>query len=129
MMLVKEGHPQVTKSPTHFSERPFTGATASPNSCHINRKTIMSLTQLVTTSLLLLLSYGLKISNRGHRNFRNLPQKTRIGIGLGFLAWGTIGLYVSDSAEKKLGFEPKEEDKKALEAAVPKITFVEKGER
>ena len=45
---------------------------------------------------------------------------------MAFLAWGTIGLYVSDSAEKKLGLEPSEKDKQELEAVVPKITLVER---
>lgn len=51
---------------------------------------------------------------------------TRIGVGLAFLAWGAIGLYISDTAEKKLGFEPSQRDREALEAAVPKITLVER---
>jgi hypothetical protein len=38
-----------------------------------------------------------------------------------------MGLYISDTAEKKLGFEPKETDKKALREVLPKITVVEKG--
>lgn len=43
-------------------------------------------------------------------------------VGAGFLIWGTIGLYISDSAERKLGFEPSEEDK----AKMPKFTVIEK---
>ena len=49
-----------------------------------------------------------------------------IGVGIAVLAWGTIGLYISDTAEKKLGFEPSEKEKQALEAVVPKITVVER---
>lgn len=60
------------------------------------------------------------------RSFRNLPQKTRLGVGLAFLAWGTIGLYISDNAEKKLGFEATEKDKEALGSVVPRITMVER---
>jgi len=60
------------------------------------------------------------------RSFRNLPQRTRIGVGLAFLAWGAVGLYISDNAERKLGFEPSQKDKEALEAVVPKITLVER---
>jgi hypothetical protein len=63
------------------------------------------------------------------RTFRNLPQRTRAGIGLAFLAWGTIGLYISDSAEKKFGLEPSQTDKEALEAVVPRISVVERGDR
>lgn len=60
------------------------------------------------------------------RSFRNLSPKARIGVGIAFLAWGTLGLYISDNAEKKLGFEPTEKDRQALDAAVPKITVVER---
>ena len=60
------------------------------------------------------------------RSFRSFSPRARLTIGLGVLAWGTIGLYVSDAAEKKLGFEPKESDKEALREMVPKIVVVEK---
>lgn len=60
------------------------------------------------------------------RSFRNLSPKARIGVGAAFLAWGTIGLYISDNAEKKLGFEPTEKDREELDAVVPKITVVER---
>ncbi|EMR91062.1 hypothetical protein BcDW1_295 [Botrytis cinerea BcDW1] len=55
-------------------------------------------------------------------SFRALPPRTRAMIGASFIAWGTIGLYLSDTAEKKLGFEPTEQDK----AKMPKFTIVEK---
>ncbi|TGO87478.1 hypothetical protein BPOR_0223g00050 [Botrytis porri] len=55
-------------------------------------------------------------------SFRALPSRTRAMIGASFIAWGTIGLYLSDTAEKKLGFEPTEQDK----AKMPKFTVVEK---
>lgn len=69
-----------------------------------------------------------------HRSFCNLSPKTRIGVGVAFLAWGTIGIYISDAAEKRLGFEPTEKDREALQAVVPMLTVVEreqvgKGER
>jgi hypothetical protein len=62
------------------------------------------------------------------RAFRNLPQRTRVAVGVGILAWGTIGLYISDSAEKKLGLEPSQQDKEALQAVVPRISVVEREE-
>ncbi|CAL3969962.1 unnamed protein product [Diplocarpon coronariae] len=37
-----------------------------------------------------------------------LPPRTRILAGAAFLAWGTIGLYVSDRAERELQSEGKE---------------------
>ena len=49
-----------------------------------------------------------------------------MAVGVAFLAWGTIGLYVSDGVEKKLGFEPSQKDKEALEALMPTITLVER---
>ncbi len=42
------------------------------------------------------------------------------------MAWGTIGLYISDNAEKKLGLEPTQKDREALEAVLPKFTTVER---
>lgn len=50
-------------------------------------------------------------------------------IGLGMLAWGTAGLFISDTAEKKLGFEATEADKEALKAFVPKISAVEREDK
>ncbi len=60
------------------------------------------------------------------RTFTNLPPRTRLSLGAAFLAWGTIGLYISDSAEKKLGFEATEKDRAALEAVVPRVIAVER---
>jgi hypothetical protein len=65
---------------------------------------------------------------KSHRIFRNLPPRTRLGVGLAFLVWGTAGLFLSDSAERKLGFEASEKDRAALESMVPKITVVEREE-
>ncbi|RDL33654.1 uncharacterized protein BP5553_08022 [Venustampulla echinocandica] len=59
-------------------------------------------------------------------SFRKFSPRTRMGIGFGFLAWGAIGLYVSDRAEKRLGFEPSQKDRDALQAVVPRITVVER---
>ncbi|KUJ10240.1 uncharacterized protein LY89DRAFT_723501 [Mollisia scopiformis] len=60
------------------------------------------------------------------QSFRNLSPRTRIGVGIAFLAWGTIGLYISDNAEKRLGFEATEKDREALGVVVPRITVVER---
>ncbi|TVY29527.1 hypothetical protein LHYA1_G001494 [Lachnellula hyalina] len=56
------------------------------------------------------------------QSFRNLSPRTRLGLGVGFIAWGTIGLYLSDRAEKKFGLEATERDREAL----PRITIVER---
>lgn len=55
-----------------------------------------------------------------------MSPKARIGVGLGLLAWGAIGLQLSDRAEERYGFKPTEEDKAALEKALPRITAVER---
>ncbi|KAI0152213.1 hypothetical protein F4776DRAFT_659138 [Hypoxylon sp. NC0597] len=60
------------------------------------------------------------------QSFRNLTPKARIGVGLGLLAWGAIGLQLSDRAEERYGLKPTEEDKAALEKAMPRITAVER---
>jgi hypothetical protein len=52
-----------------------------------------------------------------------------MGIGLAFLAWGTLGLYISDNAEKRFGLEAGEGDRERLESVVPKVRVVERGER
>ncbi|KAJ8124718.1 hypothetical protein O1611_g8922 [Lasiodiplodia mahajangana] len=59
------------------------------------------------------------------QSFRNLSPKTRIGVGLGLLAWGVIGLQVSDRAEERY-FKSTEEDRAALRQVTPRITIVER---
>ena len=58
--------------------------------------------------------------------FRGLPPKMQGMIGAGLLAWGTAGLFISDAAEKNMGFEPTEQEKEALRSVVPKISMVER---
>ncbi|KAH8592895.1 hypothetical protein B0O99DRAFT_689112 [Bisporella sp. PMI_857] len=60
------------------------------------------------------------------RSFLNLSPQTRIVLGTGMLAWGTIGLYLTDKAEKNMGLEATQADKDALRAAIPRIVQVEK---
>jgi len=60
------------------------------------------------------------------RAFRNLTPRTHALVGLSLLAWGTIGLYLSDTAEKKFGFEPSEKEKQELEKVLPRITVVDR---
>ncbi|KAI1186254.1 hypothetical protein F5B17DRAFT_431791 [Nemania serpens] len=59
------------------------------------------------------------------QSFRNLSPKTRIGVGLGLLAWGAIGLQLSDRAEERY-FKPTEEDRAALHQLTPRITTVDR---
>ncbi|KAG4413524.1 hypothetical protein IFR04_013352 [Cadophora malorum] len=48
------------------------------------------------------------------RTFLNLTPRTRLLVGTSFLAWGTLGLYLTDRAESTLGFEATEQDREAL---------------
>ncbi|RKU47225.1 hypothetical protein DL546_008451 [Coniochaeta pulveracea] len=58
--------------------------------------------------------------------YRNLSSLTRIGVGAGIIAWATVGLYLSDSVEEKLGFTPTEADKEALDRFKPQIHVIER---
>lgn len=58
--------------------------------------------------------------------YRNLSSRTRLGVGVGILAWGAAGLYISDAAEEKLGFTPTDKDKHELERWTPHLTVVDK---
>lgn len=60
------------------------------------------------------------------RAFKNLPPKARAGVGVGIIAWGVAGLYLSDRAEEKFGYTPTEEDKAKLEQYTPRIVTVER---
>ncbi|KAI0111952.1 hypothetical protein F4814DRAFT_374424 [Daldinia grandis] len=60
------------------------------------------------------------------QSFRNLSPRTRIGVGLGLLAWGAIGLQLADRAEARYGFTPTEDDKAALAKILPSVTAVER---
>ncbi|USW54421.1 hypothetical protein Slin15195_G077400 [Septoria linicola] len=60
------------------------------------------------------------------QSYRNLPQKTRLLVGSGIMAWGAIGLFISDKAEQAFGLTPTEQDKEKLQDAIPKIQFVDK---
>lgn len=57
------------------------------------------------------------------RAFKNLPPKTRAGVGVAILAWGGVGLYLSDRAEEE--YPATEEDKAKLSQYTPKIIVVD----
>ncbi|KAI1107014.1 hypothetical protein F4804DRAFT_299110 [Jackrogersella minutella] len=63
------------------------------------------------------------------QSFRNLSPSARMGVGLGLLAWGAIGLHMSDRAEERYGLKATEEDKAALAKVVPRITVVDREEK
>ncbi|KAL1621285.1 hypothetical protein SLS56_009279 [Neofusicoccum ribis] len=58
--------------------------------------------------------------------YRASAPKTRLLLGAGLIAWGAIGLYTTETAEKAFDMVPSEEDKKKLDQALPKISVVEK---
>ncbi|KAI1430234.1 hypothetical protein F5Y12DRAFT_722708, partial [Xylaria sp. FL1777] len=59
------------------------------------------------------------------QSFRNLSPKTRIGVGLGLLAWGVIGLQLSDRAEERY-YKSTEEDHAQLREMLPSITTIDR---
>jgi len=58
--------------------------------------------------------------------FKSLSPTTRLGVGVGVIAWGVAGLYVSDRAEEKFGFTPSEADKEELRKYTPRLTAVDR---
>ncbi|ORY63150.1 putative fatty acid activator Faa4 [Pseudomassariella vexata] len=60
------------------------------------------------------------------QTFRNLSPRMRLGVGVGMLAWGAIGLQLSDRAEDKYGLKASEKDHAALNQMVPTIVTVDK---
>lgn len=60
------------------------------------------------------------------RAYKNLTPKTRAAVGLGIIAWGGFGLYLSDQAEERFGFSPTAQDKEELEKLKPRIITVDR---
>ncbi|KAJ5051983.1 uncharacterized protein L3040_001744 [Drepanopeziza brunnea f. sp. 'multigermtubi'] len=58
-----------------------------------------------------------------------LPPRTRLAVGLGFLAWGTAGLYLTDGAERKLGWSAAGREGEEEGVALPRVRVVERGEK
>ncbi|OAA32287.1 hypothetical protein AAL_01619 [Moelleriella libera RCEF 2490] len=58
--------------------------------------------------------------------YKNLAPKTRLGLGVGVMAWAVVGLYLSDRAEERFGYTPSEKDKEELWKWAPKVTAVDK---
>lgn len=60
-------------------------------------------------------------------SYRSLKPRTRLGIGLGVVAYALIAQRLSDQAERVFGYTPTEDDKRRLHDAIPRVTPVEKG--
>ncbi|KAK4181897.1 hypothetical protein QBC36DRAFT_1298 [Triangularia setosa] len=58
------------------------------------------------------------------QTYKGLSPKARLGVGFGLLAWGLVGLQLSDKAEEKLGYTPTEQDRVELDKMIPKIHSV-----
>lgn len=61
--------------------------------------------------------------------YQGLSTKAKLGVGAGWLAWGVVGLHLSDRLEEKNGFKLSEKDKAELENMTPKIRLVDREER
>lgn len=59
------------------------------------------------------------------QSFRSLQPRTRMYIGIGIMAYSTLGLVFSSKAEQSLGLIPTEKDHEVLREMVPKIRTVE----
>ena len=53
-----------------------------------------------------------------------MGSRARLGFGLGVMAWGAVGLYISDQSEK-WGMKASKEEKEVVNRMVPKITVVD----
>ncbi|CAG9997808.1 unnamed protein product [Clonostachys byssicola] len=62
------------------------------------------------------------------RAYKNLSPRTRMGVGAAVIAWGGVGLYLSDEAEKRFGYTPTEKDQEELRKMTPRITTVDRNE-
>ncbi|KAM5348070.1 hypothetical protein ACJ41O_007894 [Fusarium nematophilum] len=71
----------------------------------------------------------LKCRKYWRRAYKNLSPKTRLGLGVAILAWGTAGLFLTDEVEKMFGYTPTEEDKARLNKYTPKIITIDKNEK
>ncbi|KAF2455063.1 hypothetical protein BDY21DRAFT_290086, partial [Lineolata rhizophorae] len=58
--------------------------------------------------------------------YRGLAPQARMLLGVGIMAWGLAGLWLSDRAEQAFGFTPTDEDKARLAQTIPKIRTVDR---
>lgn len=59
------------------------------------------------------------------KSYQNLSSRARLLIGGAVIAYSLAGLWVADTAEKKFGFTPSEEEKKELRDLVPRVRVVD----
>ncbi|KAL5119366.1 hypothetical protein ACEQ8H_002635 [Pleosporales sp. CAS-2024a] len=58
--------------------------------------------------------------------YKAMTPKTRVGIGVGIMAYAAAGLFLSDQAEEKFGLAPTDKDMADLREALPKVTTVDR---
>lgn len=64
------------------------------------------------------------------RSYRNLSPRARLGLGAALLAWGVVGLQLSDRAGERLGILPPDPGPAADHDgrdAIPRLTVVDRG--
>ncbi|CAK7262845.1 hypothetical protein SEPCBS57363_000251 [Sporothrix epigloea] len=61
-------------------------------------------------------------------SYRGLSARTRIGVGISVLLWGTFGLYATDAAADKMGMTPTTADKEALAKMTPRIHVIDRSD-
>ncbi|PHH75430.1 hypothetical protein CDD83_4403 [Cordyceps sp. RAO-2017] len=60
--------------------------------------------------------------------YRNLSPRTRLGLGVGVLAWGLAGLYLSGRAEERFGLRPTDDDRDRLRRLEPSVVAVDRAD-
>ncbi|PNY22149.1 Uncharacterized protein TCAP_07187 [Tolypocladium capitatum] len=60
--------------------------------------------------------------------YRNLSPRTRLCLGVAVIAWGLVGLRLSDRAEEKFGYTPSDKDKEELRRWTPRLIAVDKSD-
>lgn len=60
------------------------------------------------------------------RWYKGIAPKTRVIIGVGIVAYASLGLFLSDKAEEKFGLVPTEKDREELKKAMPKIIPIDR---
>jgi hypothetical protein len=60
------------------------------------------------------------------RIYKNFGLKGRLAVGFSILAWGAVGLYMSDRAEEQYGFVPSKEEKEKVDRLFPTVTVVDR---
>jgi hypothetical protein len=58
--------------------------------------------------------------------YQGLTPKTKALVGIGVMGYAVAGLYLSDTAEEKLGMKATDEDKAKLREMIPRVHTIDK---